>query len=516
MTRFQRVALCIAATQLSVAAAHSQAPQAVNTRLQVTTTSADARTAFWAAWSDQTNVFMSRARMQAVKAVALDPAFGLARTFSASISTAASGLTLVQREQELNRGVADAAKGTTGEFIMAAAMRANALGRDAEAQTLAAAAVALMPDEPYVAAFQVSIAPGNRTPALLALTRKFPTFAPTFNTLAYAQFAAGDSAVAMTTIGEYVRLAPSHPNAHDSYAEMLQRNGKYVEAITHYERAVQLDSTYAQGYAGIAESNMFQKKYPDAITQMQRAVKVDPTYAAGYQLIGAAYLQSGRPDSARATFVGAAQTATTPAAKFGPLTAAALMHVPAGKPKEALAELGVLALSVEQQNLPGQAASAYRNVALIEAAFGDRRAVAGHLAKATAIAPPPGPNATPVSGAAQFRMAALAYALSGQQDLARTSAALFTTAVAAGNPAQQRNDHELKAIIAVGDKKFDLAKEELVKAGPDAILGKALLATALKGSGRKAEASALKTDILSGTAAPTITGVIARAKAQKV
>src|SRR6185503_822050 len=105
MTRFKRVALCIAAAQLSVAAAHSQAPQAVNTRLQVTTTSADARTAFWAAWSDQTNVFISRARMQAVKAVALDPAFGLARTFSASISTPASGMTLAQREQELNRGV---------------------------------------------------------------------------------------------------------------------------------------------------------------------------------------------------------------------------------------------------------------------------------------------------------------------------------------------------------------------------------------------------------------------------
>jgi Flp pilus assembly protein TadD len=516
MTRFRRGALCIVATQLSVAAAHSQAPQAVNTRLQVTTSSADARTAFWSAWSDQTNVFMSRARMQAVKAVALDPAFGLARTFSASISIPASGLTLAQREQELNRGVADAAKGTTGEFIMAAAMRANALGRDAEAQTLAAAAVALMPDEPYVAAYQVSIAPGDRTPLLLALTRKFPTFAPPFNTLAYAHFTAGDSALALKTIGEYVRLAPTHPNAHDSYAEILQRHGKYAEAITHYERAVQLDSTFAQGYAGIAESNMFQKQYPDAIRQMQRAVKVDPTYAVGYQFIGAAYLQSGRPDSARATFVGAAQTATTPAAKFGPLTAAALMQVPAGKPKEALAELGVLAQDYEKQNLPGQAAAAHRNVALIEAAFGDRRAVAGHLAKATAIAPAPAPNATPASGAAQYRIAALAYALSGQQDLARTSAALFTTAVAAGNPAQQRNDHEVKAIIAIGDKNLDLAKDELVKAGPDAVLGKALYANAMKSSKRKPEAAALKTEILSRTAGVTVFDVIARAKAQKL
>lgn len=516
MTRFKRVALCIAATQLSVATAHSQAPQPVNTRLQVTTTSADARTAFWAAWSDQTNVFMSRARLQALKAVSLDPSFGLARTFSASISNAASGMTLVQREQELNRGVADAAKGTTGEFIMAAAMRASALGRDAEAQTLAAAAVALMPDDPYVAAWQVSIAPGDRMPLLLGLTRKFPTYAQTFNTLAYAQLAAGDSAVALKTIGEYVRLAPTHPNAHDSYAEMLQGNGKYADAITHYERAVQLDSTYAQGYAGIAESNMLQKKYADAIPQMQHAVKVDPTYAAGYLLIGQAYLQMGRLAEARATFIGAAQHLAPPAAKFAQLTAAALMLVPAGTPKAALTELGALAVGAEEQNLQAQAAIAYRNVAMIEAAFGDRRAVAAHLAKATAVAPPPAPNATPASGAAQFRMAAIAYALSGQQDLARTSSALFTTAVAAGNPAQQRNDHELKAIVAVGDKNFDLAKDELAKAGPDAVLGKALLATALKSSRRKAEATALKAEIMNRTATPTVFDVIARAKVQKV
>lgn len=516
MTRFKRVALCIVATQLSVAGAHSQAPQAVNTRLQVTTTSADARTAFWAAWSDQTNVFMSRARMQAAKAVSLDPAFGLARTFSASIAGPASGLTLVQREQELNRGVADAARGTTGEFIMAAAMRAATLGRAAEAQTLAAAAVALMPDEPYVAAYQVSIAPGDRMPLLLALTRRFPTYAPTFNTLAYAQLAAGDSAVALKTVGEYVRLAPTHPNAHDSYAEILQEHGRYAEAITHYERAVQLDSNYAQGFAGIAESNMLQRKYADAIPHMQRAVKVDPAYAAGYLLIGQAYLQMGRPAEARATFVGAAQHLGLPAAKLAQLTAAALMLVPSGTPKVALTELRSLAVGAEEQSLPAQAAIAYRNVAMMEAAFGDRKAVAGHLAKATAVAPAPAPNATAASGAAQFRMAAIAYALSGQQDLARTSASLFTTAVVAGNPAQQRNDHELKAIIAIGDKNFDLAKEELVKAGPSAVLGKALLANALKGARRRAEATALKTEIMNTTASPTVFDVIARAKVQKM
>jgi tetratricopeptide (TPR) repeat protein len=515
MTRLTRVALFIAATQLSFTTAHGQAPQPSSTKLQVTTASADARTAFWAAWDDQNNVFPTRARIEALKAVSLDPAFGLARTLSASIPTP-FGMTPAQREQELNHGVADAARASTGELIVAAAMRASAMGRTSEAQTLAAAAVALMPDDPSVAFFRVLTTPGDRVPLLLELTRKFPSFAPPFNNLAYGQVAAGDSALALKTIAEYVRLAPNHPNAHDSYAEMLQFNHRYAEAITHYERAVQLDSTFAQGYAGIAEANMLMKKYAEAIPYMQHALKVDPTYAAGYALIGQAYLQLGQPDQARTTLLGGAEKVATPVARYAQLTSAALMYVPAGKPKEALAELYVLAAGAEEQNLPAQAATAYRTAALIEAAFGDRRAVQGHLAKAAAIAPPPAPNATAAMGAAPFRTAALAYALSGQWDLAKASAAQFATAVAAGTPVQQNNNHELMAIVAVGDKNLDLAKEELAKAGPGAVLGKTLFATAIKNSRRKAEATALKAEILSGTPALTVFDVIARAKAQKL
>jgi hypothetical protein len=250
---------------------------------------------------------------------------------------------------------------------------------------------------------------------------------------------------------------------------------------------------------------------------MRRALKVDPGYVPGYNLIGQAYLQQGRPDEARATFVGAAEKVVGPGPKFAQLSSAALMQVSAGKPKLALSELGALAVRAEEQNQRGQAATAYRNAALIEAAFGDRRAVASHLAKAAAIAPPPAPNAPPAAGAVQFRASTIAYALSGQLELARTSAAQFTTAVATGgSPQQLRNDHELKAIIAVGDKKLDLAKDELAKAGPDAVVGQALYANALQSSRRRPEAAAVRMEIQSRPVALNVFDVIARAKVQKL
>jgi tetratricopeptide (TPR) repeat protein len=292
--------------------------------------------------------------------------------------------------------------------------------------------------------------------------------------------------------------------------------GRYTDAIPHYERAIQLDATFAQGHAGIAESNMFMKKYGEAITHMERAVRVDPTYVPGYALIAEAHLRMNRPDEARTALVASAEQVLTPVGKFGQLTAAALMYVPAGKPREALAEMTSLAAGAEEQDLRAQAATAYRNAALLEGAFGNRRAVAGHLAKADAVAPRPGPNATAASGAAQYRMAALAYALSGQWDRAKASAAQFATAVTAGTPVQQNNNHELMAIIAVGDKNLVLAKEELARAGPGAALGKTLFANALRNSRRKAEATALKAEILDGTMTLTVFDVIARAKAQQL
>ncbi len=518
MNRLLLGVLLIVATNVAVSESRGQAPTPPpNTRLQFTTSSPEARSALEAAWDDGVNVFIPRALIESKKAVMLDSTFGLARAFWAYNSGAATGLAPADRERELNRAVADASRATTGELLMALAMRAQALQRLEEARTLSAAAVALMPDEPLANSFRAVNAPvADRMALQLEMTRKFPTFPSAQYRLGILQLNAGDTAAAVKTFQEYLRLAPKHPNAHDAYASVLAQTGRPAEAIPHFEHAVQLDPTFTQSFAGMAASHTLLKQYPEAIADAKRALAVDPSLAVGYQIIGGTQLTMGQPDQARATFVGSAEKVATPAAKAAALISGALMYVPMGKPKDAVTELTALAGSFEQQSLRAQTATAYSNAALLDAAFGDRKAVAGRLEKARAAAPPPAPNAAPAAGAQPFRILALAQALSGQVDSARIAAAMFAQAVTAGTPAQRNNSHELNAIVAVGEKNFDRAKEELAQAGPNATLGKAMLAEALKKSGKKAEATALKAEILSRDPAPTVFDVIARSKVQKI
>ena len=76
--------------------------------------------------------------------------------------------------------------------------------------------------------------------------RRFPTFAVAHNTVAY-QLAPTDPDGALAEIREYVRLAPSHPNSHDSFADILLLRGRPADALPHVQREMELDSEIAAG-----------------------------------------------------------------------------------------------------------------------------------------------------------------------------------------------------------------------------------------------------------------------------
>ncbi len=71
--------------------------------------------------------------------------------------------------------------------------------------------------------------------------------------LAYARWQNGDRQGALAAAREYVRLAPDHPNAHDSYAEILQWSVQLPEAMQEYQRAHEIDPTFGAGMLGMAE-----------------------------------------------------------------------------------------------------------------------------------------------------------------------------------------------------------------------------------------------------------------------
>lgn len=474
MQRALRHALFVASILVAATATlAAQAQQGEQRSLSFTSTSEAARTATYNAAVDFFNVYFERSAARAKEGMTLDPNLGMARALYAWANP--PGLTAAMREQELNRAVADAARNSTPELLATMMIRAIALNRANEAGVFIDAMIALLPDDPvpqYLKATRNS-EPAQTVANLEALVAKFTDFAPAYNILAYQRWAAGDRDGALSAVQEYVRLAPDHPNAHDSYAEILQFMGRLPEALQHYQRAIEIDRSYAAAPVGVAEVHMLM----------------------------------GHPSVAREAYMKAADVASAPAAKLNTRAMSALTYALEGRARDAVRELNAIASSAETQNLKPQAANYHRTSALIEALLGDRRQVDGHLAKAAELGGAEAP--------AQLRFTALAFAAVGHLDVAKGAAAKYAAATANGTAAQRRTAREVNAVIAAAEKDFARAQSELKEAGAAATLGKAIVAEALSKAGRKAEAQALKAEVTGST---TATGfdIIARAKVRSL
>lgn len=469
MVRRMTLPFLMAAVVAALWAPAAAVAQEADGRLQATTRSAEARSAFWGGVEDMTNVFPARARARFGQAVALDPAFGLARAFNTSI---ALGMDEAAIAREMERAVADAAGATTGELLVAMSLRASALDRDAEAAALITAASSILAADPVVALMATQVAPTAGVDGVALMIKRFPEFAPSHNTLAYQLWGRGDRAGAMEQVMLYVELQPQHPNAHDSYAEILQFEGRLPEALQHYQRAAELDPTFDQAYAGMAEVHVLMGHAPEA----------------------------------RRSYAMAADHAPTAVSRINSMAASALTYLVERKPKDAVRALDAAATLAEQETSRGQAAGLHRTSALVEAMFGSRNAALAQLAKAGEL----GGLDTPV----QNRFTALVEAVTGRPAEARAATERFASAVANGTAAQQNNLRELRAVVAIAGRDLVLARTELDAAGA-APLGRALLAEAYRKGGQRADSDALVQEIRT-TGSFTPFDVLARAKVARL
>src|SRR2546426_1233261 len=256
----------LAAQQVNVASPAAE-------RLRVTTTSEEASRHFFAGVSEARHFFTSKATMHFDRAIAGDPNLGLARVFRAAWEP---GPTQAERSANIDRAVATMNGATTNELVIALALRE--FTNNARAHELWETAVKLMPGDPNVAFYSAltTPAPGS-VAAMRAVTERFPDDAPAFNILAYQLWQQGDHEGGFKAVRRYVELAPDQPNAHDSYAELLQWSGRMTEAQAHYARAVQLDSSFSEAYMGIAEVSQLSGRGADARRQIQLAIAHSPS-----------------------------------------------------------------------------------------------------------------------------------------------------------------------------------------------------------------------------------------------
>lgn len=242
---------------------NQQAKPAAPLKLEVTSKSAAARAEFWSGLDEWQSYSWEDAQHHFDRALALDSSFGLARAFKVN---AAVMLGRPLDSAALDRAVAEAARASTAEGVLALAWREKALAHDKSAATLLHAAMQLLPDEPHLASEYVWSLASVDTKAALdsarALRARFPDFAALTPALAYLLLDARDTAAALAEAQRYPQLAPSQPGSYVVYGRFLQMQGKYADAEKQYRQSLAFAPRHAipsyNGISALAELQVLQ------------------------------------------------------------------------------------------------------------------------------------------------------------------------------------------------------------------------------------------------------------------
>jgi len=269
-----------------------------DTTLRLSTTKPAAAAEFRAGVKDYENISFESASSHFKAAIDADPKFGLARVLYAGTTF---GLDQKALDSELSRGVADAARATNKELILASAYREAALGHSDAAAALFRAATQLMPNDRLVAFAAAGGIFSATLPAAKELVARYPDYAVGYNSLAYLSWNEGDRSAALAAAKRQVELNPTAPNAHDTYAELLQWNGDFPHAADEYRQASTLLPKFPEAYAGLAEVAALQGQYDQARTFLTQAITNAWTaqQRLGYmrQIVGTYVLQGGPGDA---------------------------------------------------------------------------------------------------------------------------------------------------------------------------------------------------------------------------
>ncbi len=460
----------------------AQAPSSTGgARLELTSSSEDAKAAFRLALFHALNQSPVHATTNLDKALALDPEFGLALAYR-STPAFSPGVDAAERGRRLSDAIGRMTKASAAEMLLAVSLREIAAGRTEVAKQLLRAVSDMVPGDPDVAYLLASQQIAGRPPAeaqqgLRTFLARFPDHAAAQNQMAYSSWAAGDRAAAFAAGERYLQVAPMLANPHDTYADLLLLDRRPDEAVPH----------------------------------VTKAMEADPTYAGGHQKLGAIDLMKGNSASALSHFGAGRDAARTPAAKLENQHWIAVAHVLDRNLKAAMAALGEAATLAESEKLPaGPRALPHQRMAVVEALLGNRAAVQAHLDKSAEIGG--------ASTGGQTAHATIAFASIGDIAAARNAAAEFAKVVAPGNPAVRT----FNALIALLAKDVAAASAELANANPNDLLAKELRAEVLKSQGKTAEAKQLRAEILSssvkqdGNNAVNFFNVVARLRADKL
>ncbi|QDL11030.1 hypothetical protein DP113_26730 [Brasilonema octagenarum UFV-E1] len=112
---------------------------------------------------------------------------------------------------------------------------------------------------------------------------------------------------AITSYQKPLQIDPNNPIAHNHLGIALKNQGKLDEAIASYQRALQIDPNLANAHYNLGNALYDQGKLDEAIASYRKALQIDPNYANAHRNLGLALKDQGKLEEAIASYQRALQ-----------------------------------------------------------------------------------------------------------------------------------------------------------------------------------------------------------------
>jgi len=131
-----------------------------------------------------------------------------------------------------------------------------------------------------------------------ALKLKPSDIASAYCNLAIALQEKGQLDEAITHYQKAIELNPSLASAYCNLGTALRKKGQLDEAITHYQKALELNPSFASAYYNLGVALLKKEQLDEAITHCLKALELKPSFAQAYCNLGGALQEKGQLDEA--------------------------------------------------------------------------------------------------------------------------------------------------------------------------------------------------------------------------
>jgi tetratricopeptide (TPR) repeat protein len=239
-------------------------------KVPITTSSENAREYFLQGRNLFDKIRFPEALQLFEKAVAEDPNFAMGYLYLAAAQPSAKGLF-----KNLDRAVALADKVSEGERLWIYGVKAGVDGLPMKQRENYQKLVEMYPNDEqthyllanhYFVQQEYNLAVEQYKKA----TELNPDFSAPYNQLGYTYRILENYTESENAFKKYIKLIPDDPNPYDSYAELLMKIGKYDESIETYQKALTVNPDFVTSYIGIASNLNFKGVHQDARKEIQK------------------------------------------------------------------------------------------------------------------------------------------------------------------------------------------------------------------------------------------------------